>query len=190
MKPILTTLCLLMLAPAARADDGVPAHPWVMLETTEGDILLELDGRRAPLTVKNFLQRVDDGYYDGTLFHRVVPDYVIQAGGYTRDLEAKEPEGGIPNESGNGLPNLRGTVAMARLEAPHTAMAQFFINVTDNRGLDPQADRWGYAVFGYVIEGMDVVDEIAAIPTGPAGPLKSEVPVSAVVIERAYRKTD
>lgn len=190
MKTMLSTLCLVLLAAGAVADDDVPAHPWVVLETTEGDILLELDGRRAPLTVKNFLALVDDGYYDGTIFHRVVPGFVAQAGGYTRDLKAKEPEGGIPNESGNGLPNLRGTVAMARQDRPHTAMAQFFVNLTDNRELDPQSDRWGYAVFGYVIEGMDVLDAIAGIPTGPAGPLDQDVPVSAVVIESAYRKTD
>lgn len=188
MKSTVTALCLLLLATPALADDEVPAHPWVMLETTKGDILLELDGRRAPLTVGNFLKLIDDGYYDGTIFHRVIPDFVAQAGGYTRDLKAKEPEGGIPNESGNGLPNLKGTVAMARLDRPHTAMAQFFVNLSDNRELDPQPDRWGYAVFGYVVEGMDVLEKIAGIPTGPAGPLERDVPVSAVVIEKAYRK--
>jgi len=190
MRHALGALLLVLSGVAGAAGDTVPAHPWVMLETTEGSILLELDGRRAPLTVKNFLSLVDEGYFDGTIFHRVIPDFVAQAGGYTRDLEAKEPDGGIPNESGNGLANLRGTVTMAREDEPHTAMAQFFINIKDNRSLDPQPNRWGYAVFGYVIEGMDVVDRIAQLPTGPAGPFKQDVPVTPVVITKAYRKTD
>ena len=181
-------LGLLAACAAVTADDEVPAHPHVVLETSEGEILLELDGRRAPLTVRHFLKLVEDGYFDGTIFHRVVPDFVVQGGGYTRDLQLKEPEGWIPNESGNGLPNLRGTVAMARQNEPHTAMAQFFINVADNKSLNPRADRWGYAVFGYVIEGMDVVDRIAATPTGPAGPLSQDVPVAAIVINKAYRR--
>ena len=159
-----------------------------MLQTSEGDILLELDGRRAPLTVGHFLELVEDGYFDGTIFHRVIPDFMVQGGGYTRDFALKEPEGSIPNESGNGLPNLRGTVAMARQSEPHTAMAQFFINVADNQGLNPRPDRWGYAVFGYVIEGMEVVDKIAETPTGPAGPFAQDVPVATIVIEKAYRK--
>lgn len=190
MKSILAALLLCLVVAAVGADDDVPAHPWVVLETTAGSLLLELDGRRSPLTVKNFLTLVDSGYYNGTIFHRVIPDFMAQGGGYTRDLKVKEPDGGIPNESGNGLPNLRGTVAMARQDDPHTAMAQFFINLSDNRSLDPRPDRWGYAVFGYVIEGMDVVDKMAEMPTGPAGPFDQDVPVSAIIIEKAYRKTD
>lgn len=184
-----SSLLILLLAASliAQADDTVPAHPQVMLETTEGNILLELDGRRAPLTVTQVLKLIDDGYYDGTVFHRVIPGFMIQGGGYDRDLKPREPEGGIPNESGNGLPNLRGTVAMAREESPHTAVAQFFINVADNKSLNPQSNRWGYTVFGYVIDGMDVVDKIAEMPTAPAGPFAQDVPVSPVIITKAYR---
>ncbi len=181
-------LLLLLTAFAALADDAVPAHPYIKFETTEGDIVVELDGRRAPVTVANFLNLVDDGYFDGTLFHRVIPDFMIQGGGYTPGLKLKEPDDGlIFNESGNGLRNIRGTIAMARQETPHTAMAQFFINLGDNKSLDPRPDRWGYAVFGYVIDGMDVAEKIAALPTGPQGPLASDVPLVPVVIKKAAR---
>jgi cyclophilin family peptidyl-prolyl cis-trans isomerase len=114
---------------------------------------------------------------------------MIQGGGYTRDLKEKETEGSVPNESGNGLENIRGTVAMARTADPHSANAQFFINVADNTRLDPQPDRWGYAVFAYVLEGMEVVDQIVSAPTGPAGQFSSDVPNVAVVIEKAVRVT-
>src|SRR5690606_14956463 len=147
---------------AGAADDEAPARAHVKLETTEGAIVVELDGRRAPLTVRHFLELVDAGYYDGTIFHRVIPGFIIQGGGYTRDLKQKESSDSIPNESGNGLQNLRGTLAMARLAEPHTANTQFFINVVDNASLNPRPDRWGYAVFGYVIEGMEVADKIVA----------------------------
>jgi cyclophilin family peptidyl-prolyl cis-trans isomerase len=173
---------------AADAADEVPASQHVRFETTEGNIVMELDGRRAPLTVGHILELIDNGYYNGTIFHRVIPGFMIQGGGYTRDLKEKDAgEETIPNESGNGLQNLRGTVAMARLSDPHTANAQFFINVVDNASLNPRPDRWGYTVFGYVIEGMDVVDKIAATPTGPAGEFASDVPVAPVVIEKASR---
>ncbi len=186
MKNCLLAILLAIALPAA-ADDEVPAHPQVLLETTEGNILLELDGRKAPLTVAHFLKLVDDGYYDGTIFHRVIPEFMIQGGGYDRDMKLREDDGGIPNESGNGLPNLRGTIAMAREEAPHSAMAQFFINVADNKSLNPRSNRWGYAVFGYVIEGMDVVDKIVAMPSGPAGPFDQDVPVAPVIISKVSR---
>lgn len=183
-------LALLLLPIAGIAQEEVPAHPYVKLETTEGDILLELDGRRAPITVANFLQLVDDGYFDGTIFHRVIPNFMIQGGGYTPGLKLKEPsEDLIFNESGNGLRNMRGTVAMARTDAPHSAKAQFYINVNDNRSLNPQPDRWGYAVFGSVIEGMDVVDRIAEMPTGPQGNFSKDVPLIPVVIKHASRYT-
>lgn len=172
---------------ASMAQDNVPAYPRVKLETTEGTIVMELDGRRAPLTVENFLALVESGYYDGTIFHRVIPNFMAQAGGFDRDLERKEPDDRLFNESGNGLTNLRGTVAMARLAEPHTANAQFFINVADNRSLDPQPNRWGYAVFGYVIEGMEIVDKIATMQTGPGGQFKQDVPVVPVIIETATR---
>jgi len=188
MRSILLLLVTVCCSLAAAADTAVPAHPYVKFETTAGTIVMELDGRRAPLTVAHLLKLIDSGYYDGTVFHRVIPGFMIQGGGYTRDL--KEKEGGdetIPNESGNGLQNLRSTVAMARLAEPHTANAQFFINVVDNGSLNPRPDRWGYTVFGYVIEGMDVVDRIAGVPTGPAGDFDKDVPVSAVIIQKAAR---
>lgn len=172
-----------------RAAGEVPAHPYVKLETTEGDILLELDGRRAPLTTRHFLALVDAGYYDGTIFHRVIPDFMIQGGGYTRDLKLKESGGSVPNESGNGLSNMRGTIAMARTADPHSANAQFFINVAANDRLDPNPEHWGYAVFGYVVEGMEVADKIVSVPTGPAGEFDKDVPVAAIVIEKASRVT-
>ncbi len=174
-----------LLCAAALAQDELPAYPRVMLETTEGNITLELDGRRAPLTVQNFVDLVKAGHYDGTIFHRVIRGFMIQGGGYDRDLKGVETEASVVNESGNGLINLRGTIAMARLNEPHTANAQFFINLVDNRRLDPQSTRWGYAVFGSVIEGMDVVDAIATLPTGPAGDFESDVPVVQVIIEKA-----
>lgn len=179
---------LLVLGLTAAAEDAVPPHPQIVIETSAGNILLELDGRRAPLTVRNFLNLVDAGFYNGTIFHRVIPGFMIQGGGYDRDLKLKEPEGGIPNEAGNGLPNLRGTIAMARRDEPHTAVAQFFINVADNRALNPSSTRWGYAVFGYVIEGMDIADKIAEVPTGPAGRFSQDVPVAPVIINKVYRQ--
>lgn len=187
MKTSLLAL-LIALSPFALAADKVPAHPHIVLETTEGNMLLELDGRRAPLTVMNFLELVDAGYYNGTIFHRVIPDFMIQAGGYDRDLKLKEGEGSLPNESGNGLANLRGTIAMARTNDPHSAVSQFFINVVDNKALNPSSRRWGYAVFGYVIEGMEVADKIAAVPTGPGGSFARDVPVAPIIITKAYRK--
>jgi cyclophilin family peptidyl-prolyl cis-trans isomerase len=188
MKKILFLLLLLPIL--AMAQDKVPAHPYVKLETSEGDIVLELDGRRAPITVANFLQLVDDGYYDGTIFHRVIPDFMIQGGGYSPGLDSVEPETDlIANESGNGLRNMRGTIAMARLAEPHTAKAQFFINVVDNKSLDPQPDRWGYAVFGFVVEGMEVVDKIAGVRTGPQGQFSSDVPLVPIIINKASRYT-
>lgn len=187
-----TTFALLaaLIPLAAAARDEIPAYPRVALETTEGTITLELDARRAPITVRHFLQLVDAGYYDGTIFHRVIPNFVAQAGGYDRNLVGKEEDAGIVNESGNGLRNLRGTVAMARLSEPHTANAQFYINLADNRSLDPQGSRWGYAVFGYVVEGMDVVQKIADLPTGPAGEFDSDVPLARPVIEKASQVSD
>ena len=181
MKNTLLFLTLALLSATAMGADRVPAHPHILVETTEGSFKLELDGKAAPLTVANFLKHVDAGFYDGLIFHRVIPGFMIQGGGYTPGFKSKEGEETIPNESGNGLPNVRGTIAMARLQEPHTASSQFFINVVDNHDrnmsgarLDPIKDpgkgRWGYAVFGYVIEGMDIVDKIASVQTAPNGP--------------------
>lgn len=187
MKRTLLALLLMTATLLAGAADPVPSVAHVRLETTEGDIVLELDGRRAPLTVANFLKLVESGYYDGTIFHRVVPDFVLQGGGYDRDFVLRESGDAVPNESGNGLRNLRGTVSLARLSDPHTGVAQFFINLADNRTLDPQPDRWGYAVFGYVIEGIDVIDKIAAVRTGPGGQFPKDVPVTPVILTKATR---
>ena len=187
MRTVICATLALLLATSAWAQDDLPSYPRVKLTTTEGDIVLELDARRAPLTVRHFVKLVDDGYYDGTIFHRVIPGFVAQAGGYDRNLKNVESEDSIVNESGNGLRNLRGTVAMARLPEPHTANAQFFINLVDNRSLDPQGNRWGYAVFGTVVEGLEIVDQIAALPTGPGGEFAQDVPVVRVIIEKAER---
>ena len=187
MKTLLITALLMAMPAFAAAEDKVPAHPHVQIETTKGIIVLELDGRRAPLTVGHFLSLLDDGYYDGTVFHRVIPGFMAQAGGFTPNLKSKEPQGAIPNESGNGLENLRGTIAMARTSDPHSANAQFFINVDDNTALDPRSDRWGYAVFGYVIDGMDVVDKIVETKTGPGGQFRQDVPVEPIVIKKMSR---
>lgn len=198
MKNTLLFLTFVLLSATAMGADRVPAHPHILVETTEGSFKLELDGRAAPLTVANFLKHVDAGFYDGLIFHRVIPGFMIQGGGYTPGFKNKEGEETIPNESGNGLPNVRGTIAMARLQEPHTASSQFFINVVDNHDrnmsgarLDPIKDpgkgRWGYAVFGYVIEGMDIVDKIASVQTAPNGPGGAPAPVVPVVIKKMSR---
>jgi peptidyl-prolyl cis-trans isomerase B (cyclophilin B) len=159
--------------------------PQVLLETSMGNILLGFYPDQAPLTVENFLSYVEDGYYDGLVFHRVIPNFMIQAGGHEADLVMRESERApIRNESDNGLKNERGTVAMARTGAPHSASSQFFINLVDNSFLDFGAqgpDQWGYAVFGKVVEGMNVVDAIAAVPTGSAGRMQ-DVPREPVTI--------
>jgi cyclophilin family peptidyl-prolyl cis-trans isomerase len=187
MKVTLCLLFLMILPAAGLGQDRMPAHPHIQFETTEGKIVLELDGRRAPVTVRHFLELIDSGYFDGTVFHRVIPDFMIQGGAYTPDLKFRESGDSLFNESGNGLTNMRGTIAMARTSDPHSAQAQFFINVNDNRSLNPKPERWGYAVFGYVIEGMDVVDAIASVRTGPGGQFSEDVPVVPIVITNASR---
>jgi cyclophilin family peptidyl-prolyl cis-trans isomerase len=161
----------------------------VALTTTQGRITLELDPVKTPLTVQNFLRYVQQGYYQDTLFHRVIPGFVVQGGGYTAGVVKKPGQASaIELESNQGLSNLRGTVAMARTNEPHSATSQFFVNVVDNQRLDfvsEQNGLWGYAVFGKVVEGMDVVDKIAALPTGGQGPLPRDVPTEPVVIESA-----
>ena len=161
--------------------------PRVLLETSMGDILIGFYPDQAPLTVENFLAYAEGGHYDGLIFHRVIPDFMIQGGGHEADLSMREPgRPSIRNESDNKLTNARGTIAMARTGDPHSATAQFFINHTDNTFLDfggnPQSpDGWGYAVFGEVVEGMDVVDAIAAVETQRIG-AQEAVPVEAVTI--------
>lgn len=163
--------------------------PQVLLETSHGDILLELDPEKAPETVKNFLKYVDDGFYDNTIFHRVIPDFMIQGGGMDARMKEKPTNDPIKNEADNGLKNERGTIAMARTMDPHSATAQFFINHRDNSFLDHKGktpDGWGYAVFGKVIDGMDTVDKIAKVKTGSVG-VHSDVPKDMVLITKASR---
>jgi len=155
----------------------------VRVQTNLGSFVIQLHPDRAPLTVENFLSYVKEGHYDGTIFHRVVHNFVVQGGGYTPDYVEKPAPRGVVNESGNGLSNLRGTVGMARTSDPHSAAAQFYINLNDNLDLNPRPTRWGYAVFGTVIEGMDVVDQIGDRPTGSGGPFQRDVPVEPIVIE-------
>ena len=156
----------------------------VRIETSMGDIVVELNPGRAPATVESFLQYVVDDYYDGTIFHRVAAGFIVQGGGYLPDLTAKPAERMVVNESGNGLSNLRGTIAMARGNDPHAANSQFYFNLVNNTNLNPRPTRWGYAVFGEVIEGMDVVDRIGAVPTGSGGEFDREVPAEPIIIER------
>jgi len=168
-------------APAASA-----TAPRVTLKTNMGNIVLELNPAKAPKSVENFLQYVKDKHYDGTVFHRVIPTFMIQGGGFTQDLNMKPTRPPIANEADNGLSNLRGTVAMARTNDPNSATSQFFINVVDNRNLDhfskDNGQTWGYAVFGKVVSGMEVVDAIKVVERGAKGPLPQDVPVSPVII--------
>jgi peptidyl-prolyl cis-trans isomerase A (cyclophilin A) len=156
----------------------------VVLSTSLGDITLELDADKAPITVQNFLEYVDAGFYDGTVFHRVIPDFMIQGGGMTPDMKEKKTRASIKNEAENGLKNDKGTIAMARTSAKDSATAQFFINLKTNDFLNNGARDFGYAVFGHVTSGMDVVEKIGAVRTR-AG----DVPVEPVVIKSAKRKS-
>jgi peptidyl-prolyl cis-trans isomerase B (cyclophilin B) len=161
--------------------------PRVQMHTNQGDIVLELNKEKAPKSVENFLQYCKEGFYDSTVFHRIIDNFMIQGGGFTQDFKQKDTRAAIQNEAQNGLKNLRGTIAMARTGDPHSATAQFFINVVDNAFLDhtmPTPQGWGYAVFGKVVEGMEVVDKIKAAPTGSGGPFPQDVPTKPVVIER------
>lgn len=155
----------------------------VRVLTTLGDFTIKLEPARAPLTVEAFLKNVESGFYSGTVFHRIVQGFVAQGGGYTEDLELKPTEGTVFNESGNGLSNLRGTVGMARTNEPHSATTQFYINLADNLDLNPRPTRWGYTVFGSVVEGMEVVDEIGHVPTGSGGSFDRSVPVAPITIQ-------
>jgi peptidyl-prolyl cis-trans isomerase A (cyclophilin A) len=172
-------------APAARAP-AAAAPVVVTLETSMGRIVLELDAQKAPHTVANFVQYVKEGFYDGTVFHRVIPGFMIQGGGYAGGLQHKETHAPIAIESNNGLHNERGTIAMARTSDPNSATSQFFINVADNAPLDyPGSDGYGYTVFGKVVEGMEVADAIVAVPTKARGFEFQNLPVKAVFLQKA-----
>ncbi len=171
-------------APARTASDEEQSYVYVQMETSLGDILLKLDRTRAPISVANFLSYADRGFYDGTIFHRVIRGFMIHGGGFTPDLKKKPTGPPIANESQNGLKNARGTIAMARRNDPDSATSQFFINVVDTPDLDkPISGGPGYAVFGEVIEGMGVVDAIRVVPTGQKGGHRN-APIREVVIER------
>lgn len=183
-------LCLLLLPQLLAAQDAptsaVPATalPRVRVVTSAGNFVIELDRNRAPRTVEAFLKYVNEGFYSGTIFHRVVAGFIAQAGGFTADMEQKAVTANIINESGNGLSNLRGTVAIARSTEPHSATSQFYINLADNVDLNPRPTRWGYTVFGKIVEGMEVADDIGHRPTAGGGPFDRNVPVEPIVIER------
>lgn len=159
----------------------------IKLTTNFGVISLELDAEKAPKTVENFIAYVEAGHYDGTIFHRVIKNFMIQGGGMEAGMKQKETRAPIENEAANGLKNVRGSIAMARTSDPHSATAQFFINTVDNDFLDfkaPSGQGWGYCVFGQVVEGMDVVDKIRAVRTGNKG-FHQDVPIEDVIIEKA-----
>jgi cyclophilin family peptidyl-prolyl cis-trans isomerase len=157
----------------------------VKVTTNMGEFVIELNEERAPLTVANFLRYVKEGFYSGTVFHRVVGNFVVQGGGHAAvDYKLKTVHESVVNESGNGLQNKRGTVGLARAAGPHSGNSQFYVNIGDNPDLDPLPARWGYTVFGRVISGMDVVDRMGVVPTGSVGPLKSEAPLKPIVIEK------
>lgn len=193
MKRFHRVLTLLAVAacvaiPLRSATAADPAKPvLVTLDTNLGRIVLALDAQRAPRTVANFVHYVRDGFYRGTIFHRVIPGFMIQGGGYSKDLSEKPTGNPIAIESDNGLKNQRGTIAMARTSDPNSATAQFFINIADNGFLDyPGQDGYGYTVFGRVISGMGVIDRIAAVPTATQGASFQNLPTSPVVIEDAH----
>ena len=159
----------------------------VTLETSKGNITIEFNDEKAPATVANFMKYVGEEFFNGTIFHRVIPNFMIQGGGFTADMGQKDVEASIKNEADNGLTNLRGSIAMARTNDPHSATAQFFINLKDNDFLNhtaPTGQGWGYCVFGMVTDGMDVVDAIAAVPTATTGG-HGDVPTEAITIEKA-----
>ena len=175
----------LVLATVAHAQAS--KAPRVKLATSEGDIVLQLDAAKAPKTVENFLAYVRKGHYNGTIFHRVIPGFMIQGGSFDSNMAQKPTEKPIENEAGNGLKNDKYTVAMARTPHPHSASAQFFVNVADNHFLNhtaPTSQGWGYAVFGKVVEGMDVIDKISAVATGNKG-MHQNVPLSPITINAA-----
>ena len=185
-------LCLALTPSLAAAQEtaaaaATPASPRVRVVTSAGNFVIELDRGRAPLTAAAFLKYVDEGFYSGVIFHRVVAGFVAQAGGFTADMQPKPVTENIFNESGNGLSNLRGTVGLARSTEPHSGTSQFYINLADNVDLNPRPTRWGYAVFGKVVEGMEVADDIGHRPTTGRPPFDRSVPVEPIVIERIER---
>lgn len=190
--PLLAVLIFAGLTGSTPAQENKPVSDTptvtVVMETSKGTIELELDRAKAPGTVANFVNYVKKGHYDGVIFHRVIPDFMIQGGGFTADMDQKATDTPIENEAKNGLKNVRGSIAMARTSNPHSASAQFFINLKDNSFLDyPGQDGWGYCVFGKVSAGLDVIDAIAKVPTSSKGGHQN-VPTEAVLIKSAKIK--
>jgi len=187
----LGSLCLVLALASGALVEGAE-DPVVVIETSMGDITVRLNPNKAPGSVKNFLAYVNDGFYDGTIFHRVISNFMIQGGGFTADLQKKPVGEPIKNEAGNGLKNRRGTIVMARTPEIHSATSQFFINVQDNGSLNykgPSARDYGYAVFGEITEGLDVVDKIRKVKTGSKGPFPKDVPMETVVIKTIRLQT-
>ena len=195
-KYLLASVLMLVLIPMTALPVGkdcfppemIPDNlfPVIKMETSMGDIEVELNRMRAPITSNNFLRYVLEKEYDGTIFHRVMPGFVVQGGGYTKDIEEKTLHENILNESGNGLQNNTGTIAMARYDDPHSATRQFYFNMDNNTSLNPGSRNWGYTVFGQVISGMEVLEAIAAVETGYSEDLDAEdVPLEPVVLIRA-----
>lgn len=183
MKSLNLALSFLVTIAMNAANAAAPAK--VRMDTSMGSIVLTLDADKAPESTANFLQYARDGHYDGTTFHRVISGFMIQGGGYDEQYNQRKTRAPIRNEAKNGLRNKRGTIAMARTSDPHSATAQFFINHQDNANLDyPSFDGWGYAVFGQVVEGMDIVDQIAGVATGAIPPFGRDVPRKPVVIKQ------
>ncbi|MCY1283801.1 Peptidyl-prolyl cis-trans isomerase A [compost metagenome] len=182
LKKLVLAACTLLFAGHLLAAD----KPHVLLTTSLGEIEVELDAAKAPISVKNFLAYVDSGFYDNTIFHRVIPGFMVQTGGYTADMAEKRTQAPIKNEADNGLHNVRGTLAMARTQVVDSATSQFFINQKDNTFLDHGARDFGYAVFGQVVRGMDVVDRIAQTPTTFRAGMR-DVPAEPVLILSAKR---
>jgi len=187
-------IALAFLSPLRAAEKPAPAVPekaappvYVQVVTSAGSFTIELNPERAPLTVAQFLKSVDQGYYAGTIFHRAIPGFIIQGGGYDVEYKLKGNPPKVVNESGNGLTNQRGAVGLARTSAPHDGDVQFYVNLGDNAALDPNQTRWGYAVFGKVVQGMEVADQISLLPTGARGPFKENAPLKPVTIEKIER---
>lgn len=180
-------LCLMAAGLGTSSANAATPDPAVKLETNYGDIIVRLDARKAPISTANFVQYVKSGFYDGTVFHRVIKNFMVQGGGFTADMKQKETRAAIRNEADNGLKNKKYTIAMARTGEPHSATAQFFINTKDNDFLDFKSQTpqgWGYAVFGKVIKGQEVVDKIAAVTTGKKG-YYDDVPMENVIVKKA-----
>lgn len=187
-----TLVCLFVFNLGMSASSlAAKANPIVIMKTNLGSMEIELYPEQAPISVENFLRYVDEGFYSGTIFHRVIPNFVVQGGGFTQAMEKKATHRDITNESRNGLKNLRATLSMARLPSPHSATSQFFINLRYNNSLDARGGRHGYAVFAKVIKGMEVVDKMTGIPTKTLGqrqPIYKDVPSKAIIIESVVRK--